>query len=142
MTMTTVQNIMTMTGHNDYFESTKRCAFGYLSSLHLEPTESDYLEAAGVIAECAEIELPVAQVKTILSLYPKVRIQIAEWGADDTATRGAILSAVSDLYLGCEWPTYGDQINIDAFTELLTRQIAATDKLLRSRNPYAEGAAQ
>lgn len=146
MSITTPKNIMEMAANSDggklYFESIKRNAAFYIGSLHMEPTEEDYQEATEVLSDHAGIELPVAQVKTILSLYPKVRIQIAEWGADDTATRGEILSAVSDLYLGCEWPTYGDKIDISAFTELLKAQIEAVDKMTVAANPIAEGAAQ
>lgn len=107
----------------------RQSACAFFGNITAKPTPEDIAEAVAMMADYFEIETTEAELEAILTLYPQAAIGLAEWGADDTDIRGQIASAYSNLYLGCDWPTYGDNVDLDAFTAILKAQIE------RVRNP-------
>lgn len=63
------------------------------------------------------------QVKAILALYPHARIKVAVYdGLNDTEVRELLMCAVADFFLGCDWPTYGDNVDLTVFLQALHKQ--------------------
>jgi hypothetical protein len=87
-----------------------------------EPTDEQYKEVQSFILECSGIDLGTKGTKTLLSIYPRAKIKVAKYDVSDTDVRDDISFAVAHFFLGCAWPTYGDNVDIDAFVDLLKRQ--------------------
>lgn len=88
-----------------------------------QPTEQHYLHAAEFMSATAGFEIDVEMAKGILSLYPHARIKIAKYdGLGDTEVRDLVASALSDFFLGCNWPTYGDNVDLTVFCRALHAQ--------------------
>jgi len=66
------------------------------------------------------------QVEDILNLYPEARIEIAvTGGVNDTDVRDCVLNAFTHFFLGCEWPTHGDKVDLTVFLQALHKQAVA-----------------
>lgn len=83
------------------------------------PTDQQYDRAAEILQEIAELALDKEQIRGLLALYPRVRIEITE-GADDAYE--SLAFCIAHFVLGCSWPKYGDKLDIDAFVEVLQAQ--------------------
>lgn len=88
---------------------------------HLEhkdvcPIEKAYEYAVKEIAENAYINFSVEQVKDILSFYPYALIELAE-------NEEVEFDCISHFFLGCQWPKFKDNININEFLEILHFQV-------------------
>ena len=59
------------------------------------------------------------EVRDIICSYPYCRASIIEYGLMDTEAKSTLVSALSLLVLGCEWPNYGDKINLEEFVKVL-----------------------
>ena len=87
------------------------------------PSEANYIATAEFLSEITGLRIDAKQAQAILSLYPQVRIKIAVYdGISDTDVRDGLSFAAAHFFLGCEWPTYGDKVNMDEFTSLLQMQ--------------------
>lgn len=122
MFITTAQTRIKMNDSGDdfildmYTDSTNY----YFSNRAVMPTEEAYMEATDFINEMTGIIFNVEQVKDILSLYPHSRISLAMNGS--SGCPDDLSFAISHFLLGCAWPTYGDNININEFVLLLQSQ--------------------
>lgn len=91
-----------------------------------KPTEQHYLHAAEFMSAQAGFEIDVEMAKGILDLYPHARIKLAEYdGLGDTEVRDLVASAVANFFLGCDWPTYGDNVDTTVFCKALHKQAVA-----------------
>lgn len=99
----------------------------YKEHINSVPSEEAYHEVARYVEEIAGISFGVEDAKMLLSLYGKARIKVAEYGLSDTDVRDDVSFAVSHFFMGCGWPTYGDNVNIDDFLSLLKSQANKLD---------------
>ena len=77
-------------------------------------------EGTEVIREACGVELNRVQLSNLLSLYPIERSILV--GSDmDTEARGAVLDAVAQYFLSCDWPNncMQNQIDFDKFLKAL-----------------------
>ena len=88
-----------------------------------QPTEQHYLHAAEFMSAQAGFEIDVEMAKGILALYPHARIKVAEYdGLGDTEVRDLVADALSNFFLGCDWPTYDDKVDTTIFCKALKAQ--------------------
>jgi len=84
------------------------------------PTHDKYAQAAEYLSEITELHISANQAEAMLSLYPHVRINLATTGSISSSdVRDGLSQAVAHFFLGCSWPTIGDEVDIDTFVELL-----------------------
>lgn len=103
------------------FAMRRNIARAAIASLNTTVSDESFAETQELMAELLENEVSADFVFHILALYPYARISLIEGGMD-TQARESLASALSHFLLGCEWPTYGDNVNIEAFTLLLQKQ--------------------
>lgn len=89
----------------------------YIEHKDVQMTEEQYYDACEIMSDMLELQLSVAHTKTILQLYPHSRIRFAVQKENDSLS-----FALSHFFLGCAWPTYGEKVDINKFTELLQEQ--------------------
>ena len=95
----------------------RNSALFYLENRDAVPAEDEFTKAAATLTEITELEISTEVAKSILSLYPHVRINIAEYGADDCQSDLAFVAA--HFFLGCRWPEYRDDVEIEHFVNAL-----------------------
>jgi hypothetical protein len=103
----------------------RNAARALLDNVGLRPTEAEYKAAADHLRWAIGVSLSVAEVTALLEVYPRARLKLSEWGIGDTEVREELSSAFAHLLTGSQWPTYGDDVDVDAFVALLRRQAAA-----------------
>jgi hypothetical protein len=86
------------------------------------PNHKGYSTVADYIQSITGIAFQVEDAKLLLDLYPRARIKVAEFGIEDSDVKDEIAFSVSHFFLGCSWPTYGEQVDHDSFVDLLKRQ--------------------
>jgi hypothetical protein len=96
----------------------------YLDNVNLAPTTHQVYEVAHIIKIVTGINCDSFLAKTILSLYPTAKIQVAVYGTESDA-KDEILWAVAHFFLGCPWPTYNDDVQLTEFVLLLQKQAQA-----------------
>lgn len=95
----------------------------FLKNTNAQPNEEEYQEIIAYVVEIAGIHLTLSEVIQILALYPHARIKVAEYhGLTDTHVRDEISFLIAHFFLGCSWPVYHDQIDMDEFIHLLKLQ--------------------
>lgn len=97
----------------------------FLEHLHCQIEESLYPQVVEVFKENTKICFTDQQVKDILTLFPKTRIKIAQYGLNDTEVSESINNCVSLFFLNCEWPIYKDNVDMSLFMDILHRQAIA-----------------
>ena len=93
----------------------------YLDNVNVSPTTHQVYEVAHIIKIVTGIDCDSFLAKTILSLYPAAKIQVAVYGTESNA-KDEILWAVAHFFLGCPWPTYNDEVQLTDFILLLQKQ--------------------
>lgn len=83
-----------------------------------KPTESQLASAVEFLGEITSLAWTVEQVNELLCLYPRARINLAVTGDANEE----LSFAAAHFFLGASWPTFGDNVDIDAFEELLQKQ--------------------
>lgn len=96
----------------------------YLENVNVSPTTHQVYEVAHIIKIVTGIDCDSFLAKTILSLYPTAKIQVAVYGTESDA-KDEILWAVAHFFLGCPWPTYDDDVQLTEFVLLLQKQAQA-----------------
>ena len=96
----------------------------YLENVNVSPTTHQVYEVAHIIKIVTGIDCDSFLAKTILSLYPTAKIQVAVYGTESDA-KDEILWAVAHFFLGCPWPTYNDDVQLTEFVLLLQKQAQA-----------------
>jgi hypothetical protein len=92
-------------------------------SLGAVMTDAMYLRATEFVQANIGWDIPQDQVEAILALYPEARIEIAVTGGlNDTDVRDCVLNSFSHFFLGCEWPTFGDKVDLTVFLTALHKQ--------------------
>jgi len=95
----------------------------YLENVGAIPSDESYEDARQYLAEISGLEFTRKQTESFLDLYPHARIKIAKYGGiGDTDVRDELSFAVAHLFLGCSWPTYGENQDIDLFLQMLQAQ--------------------
>lgn len=89
---------------------------------NIEPKTEDYQEVTDMLNGVLELNIEAGHVKVLLDFYPYVKAKIAHNPANDEMMRDLILDAVSDFFLGCPWPEYEENINMDNYLDALTVQ--------------------
>lgn len=98
----------------------------YMENRHANPTDDDYNDAAKALSEAcefkfSEFKFSAIEAKALLDLYPHARIKLALYGTSDTEARGHMLGCASNHFLSCDWPTYGDKIDLNDFLKALKK---------------------
>ncbi len=106
------------------FSSKANNAQFYLENVNLSPTTHQVYEVAHIIKIVTGIDCDTILAKTILSLYPTAKIQVAVYGTESDA-KDEILWAVSHFFLGCPWPSEEDHVELTDFIALLQEQAKA-----------------
>lgn len=88
-------------------------------------TRSDLVEAQELIKDATEISFTTTQLESIFHAYPEVKAQVIEFGIMDTEVKGKVCSMISNFFLGVKYPTYGDNIPMDKFLDVLKNQATA-----------------
>lgn len=88
----------------------------------IEPKTEDYQEVADMLNGMLELNIEAGHVKVLLDFYPYVKAKIAHNPATDEMMRDLILDAVSDFFLGCPWPEYEENVNMDDYLDVLSVQ--------------------
>jgi Tfp pilus assembly ATPase PilU len=95
-----------------------------LNHRYMATPDEAYRDVAALWAEHAKVDLTVGQVEAILSLYPRERItMVLANTVSDTDVADQLMSVLAHFYLGCSWPTYGDNVDSDRFLSLLQHQV-------------------
>lgn len=88
----------------------------------IEPKTEDYQEVADMLNTLLELNIEAGHVKVLLDFYPYVKAKIPHNPATDETMRDFILDAVSDFFLGCPWPEYEENVNMDDYIDALAIQ--------------------
>jgi hypothetical protein len=92
------------------------------------PSENSYLRAAEMLSAEAGFEISMDRTIAILRLYPHARIKLAVYkDPTDTEVRGLLCDAISNFFLGCDWPIFDDGVDQDAYLKLLHQQAKAME---------------
>ena len=95
-----------------------------LNHRYMATPDEAYRDVAALWAEHAKVDLTIGQVEAILSLYPRERIaMVLANTVSDTDIADQLMSVLAHFYLGCTWPTYGDNVDTDRFLSLLQHQV-------------------
>lgn len=95
----------------------------YMGNVGATPSDESYEHTRQYLAEISGLEFSRAQTESLLDLYPHARIKIAVYGGiGDTDVRDELSFAVAHLILGCSWPTFGENQDIDLFLQILQAQ--------------------
>lgn len=81
-------------------------------------------ELAEMVNEATELALTSRQIETILKVYPTSRAEVIVHGIYDSAALDEVIDSVSHFFLCCNYPTYGDKVDIDKFLGLLKEQVS------------------
>jgi len=93
----------------------------YLENVNLSPSTHQVYEVAHIIKIVTGIDCSTTLAKTILTLYPTAKIQVAVYGTESDA-KDEILWAVAHFFLGCPWPSFEDNVELTEFILLLQQQ--------------------
>lgn len=112
----------------------------YMENVGAIPSHESYERARQYLAEISGLEFSREQTESLLDLYPHARIKIAVYGGiRDTDVRDELSFAVAHLILGCSWPTFGENQDIDLFLETLQTQaleVGFTKRIVTSYASY------
>jgi len=89
-----------------------------IEHINAQPNERQLEDAVEFLAETTGLAWTTAQVTMLISLYPRARITLAGGGT----AHEQLAFAVAHFFLNTSWPTYGDNVDVSAFVELLQRQ--------------------
>ena len=103
------------------FSSKTNTAQFYLENVNLSPSTHQVYEVAHIIKIVTGIDCSTTLAKTILTLYPTAKIQVAVYGTESDA-KDEILWAVAHFFLGCPWPSFEDNVELTEFILLLQQQ--------------------
>jgi len=95
----------------------------YMANIDAIPSKKNYAATRDFLSEISGLEFTPEQTEALLDLYPRARIKVAVCnGVGDTDVRDDLSDAVALLILGCTWPTYGEQADVDEFLGMLQAQ--------------------
>lgn len=117
---------LTDDGTHYIFRMQRDAAKSYWDNIDLQPSDAAYIEAAEYLTEITEVRLDESATKRILSLYPHVRIQLAEAnGTCSTHVRDGLSFVVAHFFLGSRWPNFGDKVDVERFVAILQSEAEA-----------------
>jgi len=91
---------------------------------NVELSTADIVFASETFQENVGLNLTEVQMRGIISLYPHARIKLAYYG-EDTETVDCLLDAFAHFFLGCQWPTYGDDVSPNVFRQAMHARMRA-----------------
>ena len=94
-------------------------------------TGAEIARICKTVDEAAGIQIPIDKMRVICEYDGAVLFKIQMFGLDDTEVQGSILNAVANFFLCCQWPTYGDDIDIERFVKTLQRVAAACNFVVK-----------
>ncbi|MBD8615597.1 MULTISPECIES: hypothetical protein [Pseudomonas] len=95
----------------------------YMNNIGAIPTDKNYEDAREYLTEITGLEFNCEQTESLLDLYAHVRIKLAVYdGISDTDVRDDLSYAAAHFILGCPWPTYGEQADMEEFMVMLHAQ--------------------
>lgn len=95
----------------------------YLENNEVIPSDENYNDASQFLSDITELDISSKQARSILSLYPQVRIKMAIYdGIEDTDVRDGLGFSAAHFFLGCQWPTFDDELDAHTFVDLLKKQ--------------------
>lgn len=94
----------------------------YKKNKYKEIKESTYKEALEYVKSITRISLTKEQLIDLLFFFPFYRIKLAVYGVEDTEVKSYLLNMVSSFFIGVQWPTYGDKVDMDDFMALLHKR--------------------
>ena len=94
----------------------------YLKNINEFPSVKEYDNAIDFIKHETDIAFKSDELRAILSLFPCVRIKLAVYGFYDTEVKEDVMKAISNFILGCDWPSYGDSMDINQHSIHLKRE--------------------
>ena len=109
LTMRTQMTQCTIDGHNQ----------------RLDLTALQWNELRDLYSEILGRPITMNAVDTIMRLHPKAKIHLAGGSVSDTDVADAMLNALSQFVLGCDWPVFGDELGetrTDVFMATLRHQ--------------------
>ena len=90
---------------------------------HAPMTYDLFLKTTEFVQASLGWDITQEQVEDILNLYPEARIEIAVTrGVNDTDVRDCVLNAFAHFFLGCEWLTFGDKVDLTVFLNAIHQQ--------------------
>ncbi len=99
----------------------RACSLAYFSLRDLMPTERQYEAAGQCLSTLTGLRFSAVQAQNLLSLFPFVRIALAQGELTDTLCHD-LADAAAYFLLGCRWPLYQDQVDMRTFLEVLRYQ--------------------
>lgn len=88
-------------------------------------TPKEVEEAQILYEDLLEMKLTPEQVQIIVNSSGYAKANLVAYTMNDTEARGSLLNALCKLVLGCSYPTYGDNVDIDDFISVLKRETSA-----------------
>lgn len=89
-----------------------------IEHINVQPSERQLENAVAYLEELTDLAWTTSQVTMLISLYPRARITLAGSGT----AHEDLAFAAAHFFLNTSWPTYGDEVDVNAFVELLQRQ--------------------
>lgn len=83
----------------------------------LTPTE--YAEIASILTDQTGVRITAVHAAEILTFYPHAKRSFAKYGGDDTGVCDQLADSIARYFLGCDWPIYGDNADMDDFIKRL-----------------------
>lgn len=94
----------------------------YVENINLELNLDTLRNVTKYLSELTGVRFTLEKTTTLLSLYPHSRIELAFYGVADSEALSSLSFAVSNFFLGCPWPKYGDGVDIAKFLKVLQKQ--------------------
>ena len=87
-------------------------------------SERTFKDCLSFVNDVLELGMVPEQLVVILQNNKSLYGALVEWGIDDTEVKGQLVNKISMAYMDRSWPTYGDDIDVDEFTENLRKKIS------------------
>lgn len=94
----------------------------------IEISEKTFIDCKRFVNDELELGISDEKLKEILLSNLSLFGSLMDWGIDDTESKGMLIDRISNEFLNRNWPTHGDKINIDEFTEDLKKKISEESK--------------
>jgi 3-keto-L-gulonate-6-phosphate decarboxylase len=119
-----VSEVLVRDEHNEMLLNMHANRSKYLyENRHAPMTYDLFLKTTEFVQANLGWDITQEQVEDILNLYPQARIEIAvTGGVNDTDVRDCVLNAFAHFFLGCDWVTYGDKVDLSVFLQAIHKQ--------------------
>lgn len=112
-----------------------------LQHRHAKPGRDQLENAVQHVVNVSGLQLTMAELESILDLFPLARIELALHGIEKMDVQANVMDAISNFFLGCTWPRMSDNVKMDRFLPLLKHQASAMGYGVTHREHTAESVA-